>query len=70
MGWNVYLYHGHLTVDPPFRDGPTVPPESEQNPFGYHQVRANLPQTHECAGCSQLTWALDPGLWQSQPGAR
>ena len=50
MGWNVYLYHGHLTVDPPFRDGPTVPPESEQNPFGYHQDSGRVNQ--ELGECS------------------
>lgn len=47
MGWNVYLYHGHLTVDPPFRDGPSVPAESEQSPFGFHRDSGRVNQELE-----------------------
>ena len=47
MGWNVYLYHGHLTVNPPFSDGPATPSDADQKTLGFHQDSGRVNQELE-----------------------
>ncbi len=45
LGWNIYLYHGHLIVTPP--SGQSRPPAGEEKTFGWHQDSGRVNQEME-----------------------
>ncbi len=45
LGWNIYLYHGHLIVTPP--SGQERPPRGEESTFGWHQDSGRVNQEME-----------------------
>ncbi len=45
LGWNIYLYHGHLIVTPP--SGQERPAAGEEKTFGWHQDSGRVNQEME-----------------------